>query len=212
MPETVEVQVYQFAELAEDVQEKVLEKFRDYEVNDDFWYEGLAEWFVEEKARPAGFEVDPRNVFFSGFGSQGDGASFTGSVDVEKFIRAHKLGNKFRAVLYALTTGELEMHVEINRDTYFSNHYVHSNTMNYDWEFHWESRSDTAGDLAREERAEEHAEQLVRAWIFGEAQELADDYYSTLETEYRYRTSDEVVKEAIEGNEYRFTADGRIFS
>ena len=40
---------------------------------------------------------------------------------------------------------------------------------------------------------------------------LRADYWSMLEKEYEYRTSDEVVKECIQANGYEFTEEGEIY-
>jgi hypothetical protein len=57
------------------VAEKIIEKYRD--INTDFdWYNYTIEEFVGEM-ESKGLDIDPKNVKFSGFWSQGDGASFT---------------------------------------------------------------------------------------------------------------------------------------
>lgn len=68
---------YTFSELSDEVKTKLAEKAREsYEPIDD-WYEQLIEEFVERINETYGIEVSKDDVRFSGFWSQGDGASFT---------------------------------------------------------------------------------------------------------------------------------------
>jgi hypothetical protein len=63
---------------------ELLEKYRDINVVDTDWYEAVYEWFTEDMAA-IGIEV--KNIYFSGFWCQGDGACFEGSVvDWGKFL------------------------------------------------------------------------------------------------------------------------------
>lgn len=71
--------------LSRDEREKLLDKYRDINVEDE-WWEFVYERAVEENA-VLGIEVT--KMRFSGFWSQGDGASFEGHVcDWEKFMVA----------------------------------------------------------------------------------------------------------------------------
>ena len=68
---------YTFSELSDEVKNKLAEKAREsYELPDD-WYEPLIEEFVERINEKYGIEISEDDVRFSGFYSQGDGASFT---------------------------------------------------------------------------------------------------------------------------------------
>jgi hypothetical protein len=62
----------------------ILDKHRDYNVQDEYWYEGTIEW-CKTYLEAMGFNNPEVN--FSGFSSQGDGASFTcKSIDFKKYI------------------------------------------------------------------------------------------------------------------------------
>ena len=74
------------------MEQALLDKYRDINVDFDDWYEGVYVWFLEH-CREVGVEVHTRNgsrafdITWSGFWSQGDGAAFGGSVDdLEKAI------------------------------------------------------------------------------------------------------------------------------
>lgn len=75
------------------MEQALLDKYRDINVDFDDWYESVYVWFLEH-CREVGVEVHTRNgsstafaITWSGFWSQGDGAAFGGSVfDLEKAI------------------------------------------------------------------------------------------------------------------------------
>lgn len=59
-------------------QAAALEKYRDWDVQDD-WYDSTFDW-VREVAKILGIDIDEKHgIGFSGFWSQGDGAHFTGT-------------------------------------------------------------------------------------------------------------------------------------
>lgn len=144
------------------------------------------------------------SIYWTGFWSQGDGASFKGT-----FALDGKAGERIREyapqderlhaiadALDALNARHPGLSGTIVQGRYGS-HYVHSNTMNVDL---------YDGDEALNERAdyaelESEAQAQMRA--------LADWLYRYLESEYEYRNSDEEVEETIRINEYTFTEDGK---
>ena len=76
--------IYSFNELPEDVQASTIEKNRDTNVfSGSNWYESVLDWW-KEKLEIIGFE--DADIRFSGFWSQGDGASFTAHCDEEKIL------------------------------------------------------------------------------------------------------------------------------
>ncbi len=72
--ETIVKTYLKFTELSEAQQDKVVDKYDDINVDEDTWYESTYEYY-EDKLRALGF-YDIK-FEFSGFWSQGDGASFT---------------------------------------------------------------------------------------------------------------------------------------
>ena len=74
---------FEFSELPEKLKSEAIEKHRDDHVDPD-WYSPITEGFKEDMDA-IGVETD--DVSFTGFYSQGDGASFTGKVsDTDKFF------------------------------------------------------------------------------------------------------------------------------
>lgn len=76
------INAYTLNELSEAVQDKVIRKFRDINVDHD-WYDcAIYEW--TEKLSTLGF-LDAE-ISFSGFSSQGDGCAFKATLDLDKFL------------------------------------------------------------------------------------------------------------------------------
>lgn len=185
---TVSVDLYTFDELSDKAKGKARDWYKtDYP--DYGWWE-----FAYDNARAAFafFGVDASDISFSGFWSQGDGASFTGSFRAGLISPAACIAAEFptdetlrglHARLTAIIHSE-DSCVKITR----SGHYVHSHTMDIDAEEY--SRDDERELLS-----------IMRG--------LADWLYRLLESEYEYLVSDECVDESIRSNGYNFTIEGK---
>lgn len=209
MPEAIEIQAYDVGELEEDVKARVLDKYRDFNTFAEFWFEHIKDWFIEEKLPEAGFDVGKDNLYFSGFCCQGDGASFSARVDLERFILDNKLGKRYRALLYALRSGEVQDYVRIHRDTW-CNSYYHSNTMGVYQQSDFDMDPDAPRFEQRQEKLEYQLDE-IQDDVLERARELANEYYDMLEEEYNYQTSDEQIIDSLQINEVLFTKDGRTF-
>jgi hypothetical protein len=184
--------VYNFAELSEEVKEKALDNLRDINVDFDDWHDFMLEEF-EVELTALGY-IDPE-IGYRGFYSQGDGAHFTASVDVEKWIKSHHMGREFPALLrYAKKGG------------YISAGIVRSSSF-YDHEYTISAEIELDSDAS--EKAELESQRFENA-ILEDAREQSRKIYRRLEKEYEYLTSDEAVKETIEANEYTFTKSGKL--
>lgn len=181
------INLYQFDELGKKVQEKVLEKFRYINVEHD-WYEPIYEQF-KELASEYGIEIDDMN--FSGFYSQGDGASFTGEIsDFKKF--AEKTGLKELARFSKVIEENLTMKI-----TRYNSSYYHSGTV----------YADVYGSYVSHPAIENPIEGKLRKV----KNELCEKLYRNLEEEYDELTSDEMVRETIIANNYEFLESGELF-
>lgn len=76
--------LYDLDELPEAIQKRVIEKHRDINVDGSHWHEDFL-YFEHEKLTALGYEN--AGIFFSGFGSQGDGACFDADIDVETVLK-----------------------------------------------------------------------------------------------------------------------------
>lgn len=209
----VTLKVYKFDELSNTVQEKVIEKHRDFNLGHE-WWDGVYEDFeiicgilgVELKTRSVplmgGGSRQKPCIWFSGFSSQGDGACFEGryrcKADAAEKIREyapqdqglHEIADKLAADWGG--AGPCDS-VTIEHHS----RYYHANTMLFecsDWE-------DSEGNMHEPpSSATETAVNCLR--------DLANWLYRTLEKQHDDLTSDEAVIESIKANELEFYANG----
>lgn len=188
---TKNYKVYEFEELSEEAQEKVLAD--NNQINIDYW-----EWWHnvydiwEEKLEEMGY-TNPK-INFSGFWSQGDGASFECNIDLERWLKARKLTNKHRAIYRALKRDAIAYKIVQ------SGHYSHEMTMGIELYF-------------SEENEEVYMKaEKVRELILDDARTQARLIYKELEEEYNFLTSKEVLTDTIRSNEWKFLEDGTMFN
>ena len=186
----------------------MIERHRYINVPDDWWDAVYADFRMI--CEIIGVDLDKNEPSFTGFASQGDGASFTGK------YRAFEGRNNNRAVELNYETAPAEIRKHAPEDTelhriadelcmlsriYFPLHisisrfgrsnYVHEQTM----DCYVEPMDGDPDDWAEEvhAHAQEQGTLLMR--------DLARWLYRTLEDEYDYLTSDEAVWAAILDNE-----------
>ena len=184
--ETRTYNVYDWDELPEEGKKKSLENYREINIEGGFWENPDSVYEIKKWLEKNGYnDVDLR---YSGFWSQGDGASFTASVDIAKWITAGKLKKK-----YPLTFKHSD---EINVQIKQAGNYYHEMTMSIEIEAH---DGECDAELVELEDV-----------ILSEAREKAKKIYKALENEYNKQTSDEAVIEMLRVNDYKFTIDGKI--
>jgi hypothetical protein len=190
--------VYQpLAAWPDDVQEAILGRYRDYNTQDEDWFEFVKENFIEACAA-LGIEVTA--AYFSGFSSQGDGASFTGHYTYKKGALAQV--KKDYPTWSALHEAARELQevqkyhkYQLEADIGKCGRHVHEQTMNV-----------TLSSGCRYDNIRDDAEPIVLEVM----QCLAREYYENLEDEYEYRTGDEALKETFDANGCLFSEDGEI--
>ncbi|SOK58832.1 Phage protein [Yersinia phage fHe-Yen9-03] len=182
-----------FNELNAEQQAAAIEIHRDINVDHQDWHE-YVKCTHHSNLEAVGF--DGVESAYSGFWSQGDGASFTASsLDIEKFLRSQKRWTYYRVLHEMIRINELW--VKVVRTTH---RYCHENTTQA--ELHGEHYLNLT---PRQEKFYEELEKEIDAYITNAGQE----YYSALNTSYNNMTSDEEVKESIIANEMEFEEDPR---
>ncbi len=172
-------------------QMKLIEKYRDINTENEFWHEFLIDDFVEQMEELGLKEV---KLSYSGFWSQGDGASFTGRVqDTKKFL----IGTMG---LNPLIAEVLEDWITIDFDR-TTHHYVHEKTCrtNVSWDGEEEIVLLDRLDIEIKFNAEEFVEDLeskIEDWRYS----TCKDIYNTLEEEWDRLSSDEEVWETLQAN------------
>ena len=192
---TIEKTVYTFEELSEKAKEKATNYFIESWLDTDDYAE--LDYFnsmLEEK----GF-MEPK-ISWSGFWSQGDGASFTCNfVDIDAYIKAYNLTDKnHKMFLAAWKRGWVE-NIEITKT---SSRYSHENTMDISWNCNLQKSSS--------KWIEDIFDGIVQN-ILATAKDLAREVYKGLEEQYEYCSSEEYIKEMYNNNDMEFFGDGTIY-
>ena len=183
---------------------ELLDEHRDINVCHHDWWDCVYEMFIEDMEQ-VGIEVDPDDICFSGFWSQGDGASFTGSItNLRLYLKHFHNDDEFPELRKLL---ERDAYIDVAW-TRLSHHYVHEYTLDFSVEvepqwFLFETHGSGLRELAAaalEKLHGEEAEQL-RLAVKENVQGLCKKLYRQLEEEYDYLTSDEAVAETITAND-----------
>lgn len=214
---------YSFEELSPEAQKNALKELWDINIEYSDWHEPIIEDFESEMKEEGVSDIE---VSYSGFYSQGDGASFTGEVyDNKTFMKKcldlkddewldmgddekpEDEGSRLRADLLDLGFDSREkltpdnFSISIIRE---SSRYSHENTISGNVVI-----EDVPESIEDEFPLDEYAanlEEMVTKW----ARSTSKDLYRKLERYYDNLMSDEEVKETIIGNDYKFDKDGNF--
>jgi len=215
---TTQVEVYEYHELSDKAKDEVrcmlIQNWETDHIID----------FVKADA-PKGFYID--DVRYSVTYSQGDGASWTGSINFIEYFEAHpdpKFIGEEVMIIELMRNDWIDKEAEVNQNSY---HYVHSGTMKL---------SDVV-DYAESVEDDNNNPTLVEGPMMGaEVKELfqtdywdwahrldamlelalhatkdyADDIHRQLNADYEWQISDENIEENIYINGWRFDINGKI--
>lgn len=187
----ITINLYKFDELTEEAKQKSIEENRYINTECWGWWHSVEDMFKENMAK-LGYEVE--KIYFSGFNSQGDGACFEGKVYILDWLKAHKLGKKYRSLYnYVAEHGGYVTIAQIG-------HYYHERSMAFDEDsFYYEMDS--------ESKAVDQMTKVMEL-IEEEVEEQARQLYKDLKAESDYLMSDDVVADVLTINEYDFLAEG----
>ena len=216
MPQVVETTVYKIEELEGRARDKARDWYRDNVLNHTDWHEPVFEDFkticgilgitLREKAGPrlrrsqAG--TPSPCIWFSGFWSQGDGASFEGTWEhaagCGRRIREHApIDETLHAIADALSAAQKPNFYQLEASIRHEGRYYHKHCMVFDVQRADDARRDPTDGS---ESAVANAMRNLARWL-----------YRQLEAEYEAMNSDEAVDETAAGNDWLFTADGEHF-
>ena len=180
---------------------KLIEKHRG--INTDYdWWDCVYDDFKEDMSQKH-IEVD--DMHFSGFWSQGDGASFTGYITNNlEFLKAHDLIGTYPNITKLIHYGgEFILRIERSSSRYFHENTVSVSVEGCEYFRHILPTDDPLREAvvaqwdtgldAEYERIWKDVTTIIRSYC--------RELYQRLEEEYEYLTSDEAVWEAIEANE-----------
>ena len=188
MSTVISTEVFKFDELSDDAKEKARHWYREASEGDNYFAECTIKEVKGEIGQYLGFTV--KDVFFSGFWSQGDGACIVGTwraadvqaAKLQQFAPRDKALAKIRKDMRAFARAHRGNTASI---TSYGN-YCNSGSVNIEAD----QDTDTFAEIARS----------FMDWI-----------YRQLEDNYNWENSDEQVDENICANEYTFTAEGKRF-
>jgi hypothetical protein len=182
-----------FNELSEDRKLQEIEKLRNDESYLDYdWWNFCDEDFKTILELLGFYRI---NTFFSGFWSQGDGASFTARYSNEKRITTKikyyaPLDLELHRIAKGIQDIQQSCKYEFVGSIYCTGNYSHSHTMRFETEDYNNPKID---------EYEDDFLQLCR--------DLADWYYEKLEQEWDFLNSDEAISEHLNSNEYDFEGE-----
>jgi hypothetical protein len=190
-----------YNELSDEAKEHAFESFKNRELYDNHWAHHVLEDWVE-RLGAIGIDTEVYDMHFTGFHSQGDGASFEGVINLKEFLEAHPDLKKNHAELYLSTvpfdtlSDDYGEYTLLLRKTQHHSYY-HENTITLEWEI-WTNDLGKFDDIMTQaepdilEQCREHMRQL----------------YRELENAYEYEFS---MDNFFEGVEYMdFEEDGSL--
>ncbi len=186
---TIKINLFEFSELSEEVQKKLIEKNYDINIFED-WHDDLLSDFKTELAE-AGF--NDATIHYSGFSSQGDGLCFDATIDVNKFAET----TNEKRIAKLIDKGEIDNY-SIGKNSY-SNHYSHERTRYVD------SPAVSQINLLTNVT-------FLEAKINQKRLTLCREFYRRLEEEYDSLQSEESIKETLNDSEATYLENGQMFN
>lgn len=203
--QTKTITTYSFAELSDEAKETARNWWREQGLDYDEWYDCTFD-YAKEVGAVLGIDID--KIYFSGFWSQSDGASFESSYRYKpgwrKALRKHAGGDDLK---------ELErIGVELQRAQRFASYQITASTRQHG---HYMGGMVVDVELGDPPGGDgwptlEGCPHLWEEPVKDALNDFAHWVYRTLEKEYKYLDSDEHVDEMLTINEYEFTAEGKV--
>jgi hypothetical protein len=216
-------ETFSFSELSPTAKKHAIDELRDTNVDYNDWHEPIIEDFENEMEELGLTDVE---VQYSGFYSQGDGASFTADVgDPEVFMRMalgiesdkwvdmgddKKPADELDLLRSDLLDIGFDTRERLTPENFViniirnSSRYSHENTIEGDVEI--EDIPESIEDDFPYYDYKESIQNKVTDW----ARKRSSQLYRDLERYYDELRSDDAVEETIEGNDYKFTKDGDL--
>lgn len=213
MPQVIATTVYRLVELPEGAKHRARAWYREGGFDLD-WYDAVYEDFqriaeilgIRLKTRLSRLVVgrtreDPC-IWFSGFGSQGDGAAWEGSYSYRKSAAADlrdyaPKDQSLHRIAETLQAAQRQNFYQLRAEVSHRGTYYHAFTM--------------AVSVTRDSVAATEVIGDAEAVVTEALRDLANWLYRQLEQEYDHLTSDEAVDETLVANGYNFTEEGRRF-
>lgn len=206
--------LYTFDQLSDRAKERALDKHRQVNADGLDWWDAV---YDDAKIIAGMLGFGDIDIAFTGFWSQGDGASFTGEWSPRPYdldaVKDHAPNDdklhEIAALFGTLSTSHKRYNISAKVER-ISSHYVHENTVrptidfNYPDEFDdWNEFQQMVFTAANPEPGQDYEDSLTDAVIY-----FCQWIYRQLEVEYDGLTSDDAVAEYLSDSEYQFTEEG----
>jgi hypothetical protein len=199
---TITKTIFTFDELSNNAKQKVLNDNRYTFVEHDNWWDGIYEIWIEKLAE-YGMNITANNIHFSGFSSQGDGASFTcDSFDMDKLSRYIDSITTTHSIEYGKYIRWIEqcgMSCGLSFDR-TDRMYYHHNTVNMYY----------ASPCKYKGKAYDIVEDFFTL-VDNLRISICKDMYNDLQNEYNYYTSDERIIEYLNDSGNEYYEDGTLY-
>ena len=216
MPQVQQVTTYKFDELPENIQQKIIDRNRNIELDNDYWYDHIINGYIFEILAHFGFS--DIQVWFKASHCQGDGsaieACFSSSdIDTDKALEyATQLNygieqkDLLRERLEKLKIYQTYAHFKNDSNHYCQNHYAHDITI------------DQLEHVFNECEYEGKVFNFVQKW-YNDVEDLLLDLVndfnriimSMIYDEIDYLTSNEYLKELLLDLDNDYTIEGDLF-
>ena len=214
LSESEEEKSYTFDELSPEAKKHAIDNNRDYNIESYDWWDPIIEGFAEEMEAIGMADIDCQ---FSGFYSQGDGASFTGKVkDNQLFLKelgitpasvglGDKTPRKFDTALASIAEN---IYITIQRN---DSRYYHYNTISANVEVDGDEEIELDLGLGMIIEIDvndvcERIDPIITDW----AREKSKGLYSSLETYHDELTSDEAIANDLRSGGHSFDEEGNM--
>jgi hypothetical protein len=197
-----------YNELTDEAKEHAYQEFKEYRTTDTYWWEPVMEDWVD-RLQGVGISTSIEQMHFTGFHSQGDGACFTGSIDLKEFLEAHPDLKQEHARLYMAVIpfddrGAACEYFDIELTRVGGSHYNHEKSVHLGtWDINILPELDTEED-------EDYERLFIDAEpdIEWQCRDYMKELYKDLENAYEYEQSLDCFLEMVDYQD--FNDDGSL--
>jgi len=190
--------VYKFDELPTETQEKLLDKYREVNVEDTWWADSDID-YLKEEASKLGFDFDAKDVEWAIL-----------SRDSKVGVTSKAISIDFEKILGKKMIADLEKKYDAEMDYEWLPRLVGNFSPYEVLEIKFREYGGKSGRKIVPERVKEQIKDKVYKNL-DEFISLTKQTYKDLIESYEYQTSDEAVKDMLENNYGEFTVDGKPY-
>ncbi|WP_268225343.1 hypothetical protein [Sinomicrobium oceani] len=205
----INIDLYTIDELSPEVQQRVYEQYREFNVEGDDWFDSVLNDFCA-LCKTIGIHIPHDGIAFSRFWPRHDGSSFTSTIDIVQLIKT------MAAQVWKSHAPRLQFNVpccpcdhrvirQIERETIFCDMITTVPSQGYwtAYQARHEPGTSSYPNIGRELHR-------LDTWVKDVMETLNRYLYTSIWEAYEYNTSNQALKEAFQKGEYWFTKDGEM--